>query len=47
MTLQNKQPGTQEEPPPVLSSWTKLYAVVFFNLVFLIMLFYLFTKVFS
>ncbi|MBN2413102.1 hypothetical protein JXQ31_15555 [candidate division KSB1 bacterium] len=38
---------TTEERPPVLSSWNKLYAVVLFNLVFLIVIFYLFTKIFS
>jgi len=45
--LQSKPNDTREEKPPVLSSWNKLYAVVFFNLVFLIVLFYLFTKIFS
>ena len=36
-----------EEQPPILSSWNQLYAVVFFHLVFLIVLFYLFTRLFN
>ena len=37
----------REEQPPIFSSWNRLYAVVFFNLIFLIILFYLFKKIFS
>jgi hypothetical protein len=44
---QIKQPDKQEEQPPIFSSWNRLYAFVFFNLIFLIILFYLFNKIFS
>jgi len=36
-----------EEPPPILKSWRRLYAAVIGWLVFLIILFYLFTKRFT
>ena len=36
-----------EENPPILSSWKQLYTIVFLNLVVLIVLFYVFTEVFS
>lgn len=36
-----------EEAPPILKTWNRLYAVVFFNLVVLIALFYLFTRIFN
>jgi len=36
-----------DEKPPVLKSWKQVYTVVFLNLVVLIILFYLFTKIFS
>lgn len=36
-----------QEKPPLLSSWKRLYAVVLLNLAFLIILFYLFTKAFK
>ncbi len=35
------------EPPPFGRSWTVLYAAVLINLAVLILLFYLFTKVFE
>ncbi|HVF26899.1 MAG TPA: hypothetical protein VM943_01585 [Pyrinomonadaceae bacterium] len=35
------------EPPPFGGSWTVLYAAVLINLAVLILLFYLFTKVFE
>ncbi|MFZ1291162.1 MAG: hypothetical protein WAR79_13785 [Melioribacteraceae bacterium] len=38
---------TIEEKPPILSSWRKIYTIVFMNLVILVILFYLFTKYFS
>jgi len=38
---------SDESPPPIFKSWRRLYAVVFFNLVFLVILFYFFTKVFE
>ncbi|MFQ5708139.1 MAG: hypothetical protein ACE5HO_11850 [bacterium] len=39
--------NAQEEPPPVFKSWNRLYTAVFLNLVFLIVLFYLFTRMFD
>jgi len=36
-----------EEKPPILSSWKQLYTIVFLNLVLLVILFYVFTLVFS
>jgi len=36
-----------ESTPPILGSWNKVYALVFGNLIFLILLFYFFTKVFE
>ena len=36
-----------EEPPPILGSWKRLYALVLLNLALLIALFYLFTKWFE
>lgn len=38
---------TEESPPPILGSWNKLYAFVFFTLAVLVFLFYLFTKAFE
>ena len=35
------------EPPPVLGSWPRLYALVLLNLALCIILFRLFRKVFS
>jgi hypothetical protein len=35
-----------EEPPPLFSSWNTWYTVVFLNLVFLIVLFSIFTLAF-
>jgi hypothetical protein len=39
--------GEQEEKPPMLVSWSRLYAVVIAELAVLILLFYLFTKAFE
>ncbi len=36
-----------DEKPPVLKSWKQVYSVVFLNLVILIILFYIFTRIFS
>lgn len=36
-----------DDNPPLLGSWNKLYSVVFISLVIMILLFYLFTKVFE
>ncbi len=38
---------TEEEKPPVLKTWNNIYALVFLNLVVLIIFFYIFTKVFE
>ncbi len=43
--VENKE--TDQEKPPILSSWKRLYTVVLLNLVLLIVLFYLFTKAFD
>lgn len=37
----------EEENPPVLKTWKNVYLLVFLNLVVLIILFYIFTKVFE
>jgi hypothetical protein len=39
--------SSEEEPPPILGSWKRLYALVLLNLVALITLFALFTKWFE
>ncbi|HPG38759.1 MAG TPA: hypothetical protein PLP19_14215 [bacterium] len=44
---QEKKSSNDIEKPPLLSSWPKLYLVVFLNLVLLVVLFYIFTKYFS
>lgn len=36
-----------DDKPPFLGSWNKIYLIVFGELIILIGLFYLFTKVFS
>jgi hypothetical protein len=43
--IENKE--IDEEKPPILSSWKRLYTVVLLNLALLIVLFYLFTKAFD
>jgi len=43
----HKDENMWEEKPPFLSSWKRLYSIVFLNLVILVLLFYLFTKIFS
>ncbi len=40
-------PEVTEEPPPLFKSWSTWYWVVFLNLIFLIILFTIFTRVFS
>lgn len=39
--------NTDQEKPPILSSWNRLYTVVLLNLALLIVLFYVFTKAFD
>lgn len=36
-----------EEKPPVFGSWKKLYVFVFGHLIYLIIAFYIFTKLFE
>jgi hypothetical protein len=36
-----------DDTPPVLGSWGKIYTLVFFNLVILVILFYYFTRIFE
>jgi hypothetical protein len=45
--IQTEEEKLIEEKPPVLSTWNQLYLIVFINTVILILLFYLFTKMFS
>jgi len=42
-----KDKETDQEKPPVLKSWRRLYTAVLLNLALLIVLFYLFTKAFE
>jgi len=44
---EKKKKSANESTPPILGSWTKVYTLVFGNLIFLIILFYIFTKVFE
>jgi hypothetical protein len=46
-TAHTTAPDHDEEKPPIGGSWRVLYAIVIGNLVFLILLFYVFTKAFS
>ena len=43
----NKNKEKDQEKPPILSSWNRLYTLVLLNLALLIVLFYLFTKAFD
>jgi hypothetical protein len=47
--MSQQSPSSEEfqESPPILTSWRRLYAVVLGELAVLIILFYLFTKVFE
>lgn len=48
--MENEQIEKEEknqEKPPILSSWNRLYTAVLLNLALLIVLFYLFTKAFD
>jgi hypothetical protein len=38
---------SEDEPPPILGSWRRMYIIVLCYLAFLIAGFYLFTKVFA
>lgn len=37
----------EENPPPILSSWGRLYTLVLLNLIVLIAIFYIFTRAFQ
>ncbi len=47
MEKQHEQINNKEGAPPILGTWKRVYALVFFHLIFLIILFYFFTKKFS
>ena len=42
-----KRKETVDEPPPVFSSWNRLYSVVLLNLFVLIVVFYIITRMFE
>jgi len=44
---EKKVPEDAEEKPPVFKTWNSVYALVFLNLIILIIFFYIFTKVFE
>ena len=43
----NRKELAPDEPPPFGRSWATLYVAVLINLAILVLLFYLFTRVFS
>lgn len=43
----NRKSLPEEEKPPLFKSWRGWYTLVLGNLIFLIILFYIFTKVFE
>ena len=43
----NSDDSINEEKPPVLGSWNKIYLAVLFNLFALIILFYFFSEAFQ
>ena len=43
----NKKNNLKDESPPLFKTWKGWYALVLGNLIFLIVLFYLFTKIFE
>lgn len=45
--MENEQKNITGDKPPFLGSWNKIYLLVFGELAALILLFYLFTKVFG
>ena len=45
--LEKEQRENSEEPPPILSSWRRLYTLVLASLVAYILIFYIVTRVFS
>jgi hypothetical protein len=47
ISTKNSKEETEGEKPPFLSSWNRIYVLVFLNLILLIILFYLFAKIFS
>jgi hypothetical protein len=45
--MADKPKDIMDDRPPFLGSWNKIYLLVFGELVFLVVLFYFFTKAFS
>lgn len=46
MKTENDKKNT-EVPPPILGTWKKMYAAVLLNLIFLVIIFYIFTRAFE
>ncbi|MBN1294949.1 MAG: hypothetical protein JXB48_24145 [Candidatus Latescibacteria bacterium] len=47
MAINKPEHDIREEPPPIFSTWKRLYLCVLLNLVILIVLFYAFTRFFA
>lgn len=47
MALENPEKTTKETPPPIMGSWKRLYWFVLILHTIIILLFYIFTKVYS
>ena len=48
MSVAHKIPRTgEDEPPPILGSWRRIYIIVLIYLAFLVIGFYVFTRVFD
>ena len=45
--MTQKNSHQEQEAPPVFKTWKRFYWVVFLNLVFLIILFFVFTRAFE
>lgn len=45
--MTDKIDNRDEEAAPIFGSWNKIYSLVFGELIFLVILFYIFTKVFE
>lgn len=45
--MENKNDFNEEEKPPILKSWNRIYFIVFLNLIILMILFYWFTVTFE
>ncbi|MFC2134606.1 hypothetical protein ACFLTH_08320 [Bacteroidota bacterium] len=42
-----KKPHIENEPPPIMKKWSRLYWLMIINLIGLLLFFYLFRKVFE